>query len=133
YLEDQWREGRPLYLATGADTAFAERVSGHLGIFQGVLGTSAQTNLTSERKLSRLKSHFDEFDYIGNSRADLAVLAGAREAMIANPTLGLRLSLRLKKIAEVGEFVDRRPAMRTVVKAARVHQWAKNVLLFAPL
>src|SRR5262249_43441998 len=56
YLEAQWREGRPLYLATGADTSFAERVSGHLGIFQGVLGTSGNTNLTSKRKLARLQS-----------------------------------------------------------------------------
>jgi 4-hydroxybenzoate polyprenyltransferase len=133
YLKGQSRAGRPLYLATGADVVFAERVAEHLGIFQGVMGTAGKTNLTSTRKLSGLKARFDEFDYIGNSRADLAVLAGAREAMIANPTLGLRLSLRVKKIAVVGEFVDRRPAMRTVVKAARVHQWAKNVLLFAPL
>jgi len=53
--------------------------------------------------------------------------------MVANPTLGLRVALRLKKIAVVGEFVDRRPTARTLVKAIRVHQWAKNVLLFAPL
>src|SRR5581483_5658634 len=72
-------------------------------------------------------------DYIGNSRADLAVLAGAREAMIANPTLGLRLALRARNVAIVGEFIDRRPALRTFVKAIRVHQWAKNILLFAPL
>ncbi len=133
YLKGQSRAGRPLYLATGADVVFAERVADYLGIFQGVLGTTGKNNLTSTRKLSGLKARFDEFDYIGNSRADMTVLAGAREAMIANPTLGLRLSLRLKKIAVAGEFIDRRPAMRTVLKAVRVHQWAKNVLLFAPL
>lgn len=133
YLQGQWREGRPMYLATGADSGLAERVAEHLGIFKGVLGSSGKTNLTSSRKLSRLRSRFDEFDYIGNSSADVAVLAGAREAMVANPTLGLRVALRLKKIAVVGEFVDRRPTVRTLVKAIRVHQWAKNVLLFAPL
>jgi 4-hydroxybenzoate polyprenyltransferase len=133
YLEDQRREGRPLYLTTGADAALAERVATHLGLFEGVLATAEQTNLTSRRKLSRLQAQFDEFDYIGNSRADLPVLAGAREAMVANPTLGLRLGLRLKRIAIVGEFIDRRPRAGAIVKALRVHQWAKNVLLFAPL
>ena len=133
YLQGQWREGRPMYLATGADVGLAERVAAHLGIFQGVLGTSGKTNLTSTRKLLRLKSRFHEFDYIGNSSADLAVLAGAREAMVANPTIGLRVALRLKRVAVAGEFVDRRPPARTVLKAIRVHQWAKNVLLFAPL
>jgi 4-hydroxybenzoate polyprenyltransferase len=133
YLQGQWREGRPMYLATGADAGLAERVAAHLGIFQGVLGTSGKTNLTSGKKLLRLQSRFNEFDYIGNSRADLAVLAGAHEAMIANPTIGLRLGLRLRNIAIVGEFIDRRPTVRTLLKAVRVHQWAKNVLLFAPL
>lgn len=133
YLQGQWREGRPMYLATGADAGLAERVAAHLGIFQGVLGTSGKTNLTSTKKLSRLRSRFEEFDYIGNSSADVAVLAGARKAMIANPTLGLRVALRLRKVAVVGEFVDRRPPARTLVKAIRVHQWAKNTLLFAPL
>lgn len=133
YLLAQWREGRPMYLATGADAGLAERIATHLGIFQGVLGSSGKANLTSTKKLSRLKSRFPEFDYIGNSRADVAVLAGAREAMVANPTLGLRIALRLRNIAVVGEFIDRRPTARTLLKAIRAHQWAKNVLLFLPL
>ena len=133
YLQEQRREGRLMYLATGADAGLAERIAAHLGIFEGVLGSSGKTNLTSTKKLSRLKSRFPEFDYIGNSRADVAVLAGAREAMVANPTLGLRIALRLRSIAVVSEFIDRRPAGRTLLKAIRVHQWAKNVLLFLPL
>jgi 4-hydroxybenzoate polyprenyltransferase len=133
YLEDQHRDGRPIYLATGAAVPLAERVAAHLGFFSGVLGTEGKTNLTSENKLSRLKTQFGEFDYIGNSTADLKVLAGAREALIANPTRGLRRGLRRKKIAIAGEFIDRRPTARTLVKAMRVHQWTKNVLLFAPL
>lgn len=133
YLEDQHRDGRPLYLATGAATPLAERVAAHLGLFQGVLGTEGKTNLTNENKLARLQAQFGEFDYIGNSSADLKVLAGAREAMIANPTPGLRRGLRRKKIAVAGEFIDRRPTVRTLLKLIRVHQWTKNVLLFAPL
>jgi 4-hydroxybenzoate polyprenyltransferase len=133
YLQAQWREGRPMYLATGADAGLAERIATYLGIFQGVLGSSGKTNLTSTKKLSRLKSRFPEFDYIGNSRADVAVLAGACEAMVANPTLGLRIALRLRNIAVVGEFIDRRPTARTLLKAIRAHQWAKNVLLLLPL
>ena len=55
YLEDQHRDGRPIYLATGAAVPLAERVAAHLGFFRGVLGTEGKTNLTSENKLSRLK------------------------------------------------------------------------------
>jgi 4-hydroxybenzoate polyprenyltransferase/phosphoserine phosphatase len=133
YLETQKREGRPMYLATGAARGLAEQVAEYLGVFTGVLGTDGKTNLTSSRKLARLRSEFAEFDYIGNSRADLAILAGAREAMVANPTLGLRMALRLRRIQVARSFDDRRPALRTVVKAIRIHQWAKNFLLVVPL
>ncbi len=133
YLQAQWREGRPLYLATGADAGLAERVAAHLGIFQGALGTEGKINLTKTRKLARLKERFGEFDYVGNSHADVAVLAGARVALVANPTPGLRLTLRMREIPVARTFIDKRPTVRTLVKAIRLHQWTKNVLLFAPL
>ncbi len=133
YLRAERREGRQLYLTTGADGPLAERVAAHLGIFDGVLASDGVTNLTSGKKLALLKSRFGEFDYIGNSRADLPLLTNARQAIVANPTLGLRLALRLRRIPVARIFLDRRPLPRTLLKAIRIHQWAKNVLVFVPL
>ena len=133
YLHEQRLEGRPIYLTTGAEGGIAERVAAHLGIFHGVLASDGVTNLTHSRKLSSLKERFGQFDYIGNSRADLPLLSNARAAMVANPTLGLRLSLQLRRIPIARTFTDQRPTWKTLFKAVRVHQWAKNVLLFAPL
>ncbi|HEY1986704.1 MAG TPA: UbiA family prenyltransferase [Terracidiphilus sp.] len=133
YLQEQRRAGREIYLATGADGPLAERVAAHLGIFSGVLATDRSTNLTSHTKLERLKERFGEFDYIGNARADLPLLASAGEAMVANPTGGLRLGLRMRGIKVTQTFLDRRPLAPTLLKAIRLHQWAKNVLLFLPL
>jgi len=133
YLQAQRRAGRQIYLATGADGGLAQRVATHLGIFDGVLASDSATNLTRSKKLHRLKDRFGAFDYIGNSEADLSLLANARIAMIANPTAGLRAALRLRKIPVSRTFVDRRPTARTLLKAIRIHQWAKNILLFAPL
>jgi 4-hydroxybenzoate polyprenyltransferase len=133
YLQAERREGRQLYLTTGADGPLAERVAAHLGIFAGVLASDGATNLTSGKKLARLKARFREFDYIGNSRADLPLLANARQAMVANPTRGLRLALRLRRIPVARTFADRRPLPRTLLKAIRIHQWAKNILLLVPL
>jgi 4-hydroxybenzoate polyprenyltransferase len=133
YLRAERREGRKLYLATGADGPLAERVAAYLGIFYGVLASDGVTNLTSGKKLALLKARFGEFDYIGNSRADLPLLANARQAIVANPTLGLRVGLRLRQIPVARTFLDRKPLPRTLLKAIRIHQWAKNVLLLAPL
>jgi 4-hydroxybenzoate polyprenyltransferase len=133
FLEAQRAAGRPIYLATGADGQLARRVADHLGFFSGVLATDASTNLTRTRKLSRLRERFGEFDYIGNSRADLPLLASAGEAMVANPTPGLRMELRLRGIGVAHTFIDHKPLARTLFKAIRMHQWAKNILLFLPL
>ena len=133
YLQAQRGEGRKLYLTTGADGALAERVAAHLGIFEGVLATEAGSNLTSTRKLARLKERFGQFDYIGNSTADLPLLSHSREAMLANPSFGLITRLRMRHISVARTFLDRKPFPRTLLKAIRLHQWSKNILLLLPL
>ena len=133
YLQAQRRAGRQIHLATGADGGLAQRVAAHLGTFDGVLASDSATNLTRSKKLHRLKDRFGTFDYIGNSEADLSLLANARIAMIANPTAGLRAALKFRKIPVSRTFLDQRPTARTFLKAIRIHQWAKNTLLFAPL
>jgi 4-hydroxybenzoate polyprenyltransferase len=133
YLHEERRQGRPIYLTTGADGPLADRVAAHLGIFDGVFASDNQTNLTSTRKLVRLQERFGEFDYIGNSMADLPLLAHAHEAMVANPTRGLRQAMLRRKIPVSHTFADQKPMARTLLKAIRIHQWAKNVLLALPL
>jgi 4-hydroxybenzoate polyprenyltransferase len=133
YLQSERRAGRPLYLTTGADASLADRVAAHLGIFDGVMASDGLTNLTSGRKLAGIEARFGAFDYVGNSTADLPLLARASEAMAANPTLGLRIAMRTRRVAVTRIFADRRPLPRTVIKAIRVHQWAKNILLVLPL
>jgi 4-hydroxybenzoate polyprenyltransferase len=133
FLQSEHRGGRHIFLATGADAGLAQRVASHLGFFDGVLASDSVTNLTSDRKLARVKEQLGEFDYIGNSRADLPMLRQARVPMLANPSVGLRLAVRSRNIPVACSFVDRRPQLQMLIKAIRVHQWAKNILLFFPL
>jgi 4-hydroxybenzoate polyprenyltransferase len=133
YLQAQKREGRALYLSTGADRVLADRVAAHLGIFAGILASDGKTNLTSGNKLARLMAEFGAFDYIGNATADLPLLAHAHTALLANPTWRLRLALGMKHISVARTFTDKRPLTSTVFKAIRIHQWAKNILLLLPL
>jgi 4-hydroxybenzoate polyprenyltransferase/phosphoserine phosphatase len=134
YLQQQHTEGRKLYLATGADDSLASRIAEHLGIFEGVLASDGRTNLTGHNKLASLRERFHSgFDYIGNARADLVLLAAAVEPMVANPDLWLRAVLKAQNISVARTFEDRRPALRAIGKAIRPHQWAKNILLLVPL
>ncbi len=133
FLRQEQRNGRAIYLVTGADHRLAEAVSAHLHLFNGVLGSDGQKNLTGAKKLAALKQRFAEFDYIGNASVDLPLLAASVEPMVANPTRGLLLALNSRKIKPVHDFRDHRPFFKTITKAIRVHQWAKNVLVFVPL
>jgi 4-hydroxybenzoate polyprenyltransferase/phosphoserine phosphatase len=134
FLQQERSRGRELYLATGADVRLAERVADHLGLFAGVLGSDGATNLTGRKKLDMLHSRFgkDGFAYIGNSAADLPLLAGASEKMLANPSTALRSSIRRHGINPSHVFEERANVLRSLIKALRPHQWAKNLLIILP-
>jgi 4-hydroxybenzoate polyprenyltransferase len=135
FLHSEHAQGRPIYLATGADTRLAERVATHLGLFAGVLGSNGAVNLTGNRKLEGLKSRLggQPFDYIGNDVPDLPLLACAFERMVANPSLRLRMRMRMRGIMPARSFVDREKPLISFIRALRIHQWSKNLLVFLPL
>jgi 4-hydroxybenzoate polyprenyltransferase/phosphoserine phosphatase len=134
YLEQQHATGRPLYLATAADADTANRIAAHLGIFTGVLASDGQVNLAGRNKLAAFHSRFgDNFSYIGNALPDLPLLQHCQEPMVANPTPGLRAALRKANITPVRTFDERISPLKAWLKAIRLHQWAKNVLIFLPL
>ena len=135
FLQQERAKGRPIYLATGADIAIARRVAAHLGIFTGVLGSDGAANLTGNKKLLSLRGLLGSaaFDYIGNDTPDLPLLSNAIEPMVANPSLRLRLRLWARGIRPTHEFLERSHPLKSLLKAMRPHQWAKNLLIFVSL
>jgi 4-hydroxybenzoate polyprenyltransferase len=134
YLRDEHAAGRKLYLATGADGVLARRIAAHLGIFDDVMASDGTVNLTGSNKLLQLEERFagDGFDYIGNALPDLPLLQGARQAMLANPDLRLNSALKSRNISVSRKFLDRSRLPSALTKALRLHQWAKNLLVFLP-
>jgi 4-hydroxybenzoate polyprenyltransferase/phosphoserine phosphatase len=134
YLEQQRSKGRPIYLATAADTTLAERVAAHLGIFTGVLASDGTVNLAGKNKLAAFQARFgDNFSYIGNAAPDLPLLTSCQQPMVANPLPGLSSGLRRAKVVPVRTFHDRASSLKAWLKAIRLHQWAKNILIFLPV
>jgi len=135
YLEMERGDGRRVYLATGADQQVADRVAEYLGLFDGVLASDGKTNLTAGNKLDGLRRRFGDegYDYIGNAGPDLPLLEHAGTAMIANPVPALRARLRAHGVKVEHEFDDRAAPLKSLLMAIRLHQWAKNVLIFVPM
>ncbi len=126
--------GRPVYLASASTQQLVAAVAAHLGFFTGWFASDETNNLSGARKAQRLVAEFGErgFDYIGNDKADLAVWARANKAIAIGTSP--RVSRRLEQIAGDVEYLHReRPTWRTWLKLLRVHQYAKNALIFVPL
>jgi 4-hydroxybenzoate polyprenyltransferase/phosphoserine phosphatase len=133
WLGEQRAKGARLVLATASDLRIARRVAQHLQIFDEVLGTE-DINLSSRNKRDALVRRYGEkgFEYIGNSSADLAVWTAASRIHVANPERNVLAAAR--RIGPVDLVLNARKGyFRTLLKALRIHQWAKNLLLFVPL
>jgi 4-hydroxybenzoate polyprenyltransferase len=131
FLREEHAKGRELYLATGSHRRFADRISDHLGIFKGVFATENRVSLTSWRKREALDAAFGSgnYDYAGNSSADIAVFEGARGAIVVAPD---RAASKYQRRRGARLFAATRATFKPVIKLLRVHQWAKNSLVAVP-
>jgi len=131
---EQEKGRRPLVLATASHRFYAQQIADHLGLFDQVIASDHDCNLSSGRKRDRLVALFGErgYDYMGNSYADLDVWRSARQAHLVDPDPGLELQAR--KYGNVsGVIHSRAPFPKSLLHALRPHQWLKNLLLFIPL
>ncbi|MBC8740077.1 UbiA family prenyltransferase [Paraburkholderia sp. UCT31] len=133
YLIAEKKRGRKIVLATAAHSSIAERVSAHLGLFDAVLATEGDTNLRGRTKLEKARLCVGErFVYAGDSRADLPVWLGSQAAVLAGASPRLANLVRTNVPVE-REFPNSKADLSLWLKALRVHQWLKNLLLFVPL
>lgn len=134
YLHEQKRGGRELVLASAADERLARAVADRLGLFDRVVASDGTTNLSAEHKREKLVALYGErgYDYVGNSRDDVAVWSSARRAVLVRASLRVRAKVAHRTDVErVFEPIRRRP--RPFLRSLRPRQWLKNTLLFLPL
>jgi len=134
----EWLRGesaaRRRILCTASDRKFADAVAAHVGAFDEVLASDGATNLSGANKAAQLSARFGEhgFDYAGNERRDLPVWQRARRAIVANAAPSVeRRARRTGDVERVFAREGRR--VRAWIKALRLHQWLKNLLVFLPL
>jgi len=127
-------EGRPIYLASASHEKLVARIAEHLGEFDGWFASGEATNLAGEQKAQQLVDAFGEkgFDYVGNDAADLPVWKRASKVYAIRASAPVR-----KKLALTGQKVQHlshaHPTWRSWARMLRVHQYAKNALIFVPL
>ena len=133
YLRGEKQQGRRIVLATAAHRSIAEGVSAHLGLFDEVLATQAGRNLKGEAKLEAIRAKLGgEFVYAGDSRADRAIWKASKAAVLVGVAPGVAEAVR-REVPVEREFAAERGGLAAWLRAFRVHQWLKNLLLFVPL
>jgi 4-hydroxybenzoate polyprenyltransferase/phosphoserine phosphatase len=135
WLKEQKADGKKIVLTTAADQLIANAVAQYLGLFDEVLASDGKTNNASLKKGQLLNSLFGQssWDYVGNSKADLAVWKSANQAIIVNATKSV-IKQAHKTAGNVSLIITSTPVtLINWLKVIRIHQWIKNLLLFIPL
>lgn len=133
WLIAQRAANRELLLITAAGESLANQIADHLGLFDRVIASDGRQNLIGKRKLEFLRQHITgEFEYAGNSWSDVEVWRHSSNAIIVGASPALLRQVR--EIApEAISFEGRSGRLKSWLAALRIHQWAKNVLVFVPL
>lgn len=135
YLRQEHQRGRMLVLATASHVHLAQEVAAYLGVFDHRILATDTVNLKGTAKLKALTDRFGAggYDYIGNSTADLPVWSQAHRALVVTRSSSLvgRVEKAGVKVGRV--FEQKQNLFHALLKALRMHQWAKNVLVFVPL
>jgi 4-hydroxybenzoate polyprenyltransferase len=121
-------------LVTAAPSQIAIAIADKLGLFDHVLTSDDRVNLSRQRKADVLVAHYGTkgFDYVGNSADHLAVFERSRRAFLVSSSLQLRRAAA-RRNSEVTYIEGPRGGLRAWMRALRVHQWLKNLLIFVPL
>lgn len=127
-------QGGDVLLVTASNELLARRIAAHCGHFDEVLASGEVVNLKGSTKRFLLEQKFGakEYDYAGDSPSDLPVWESALTAIVVGRDAGF-----VRKVKRVNSRVMHLSGSSSSpypwLKLLRVHQWAKNLIIFVPL
>ncbi len=120
-------------LATASNEKYAQAIAKNLNIFDDVLASSESFNLLGTNKAKVIQERYgNNYIYLGDSRHDIPLWQASNHAYVVNPSSSLIHKIK-SKVQNIEIIQDEAPSKSKSFKALRPHQWAKNILLFAPL
>jgi len=134
WLREEKERGKRIVLCTAANEKIAKAVVSNFDLFDAFIASDSKTNLKSARKRNALQERYGVggYDYAGNSNDDLEVWADASNAVVVNASENvLKKASTLTSVTQV--FRSEQAGVALWLKALRIHQWLKNLLLFVPL
>lgn len=95
YLVEAKNSGRKVVLVTGSNEKYAQQVARYLALFDEVMASDGNINLTGKNKAARLIERYGkrQFDYIGNEFIDRHIWHVSDKAILVNAKAKLRAKL----------------------------------------
>lgn len=127
------KENTQVWLATGSASIYALPIAEHLDLFDRTLSSTETLNLTGTAKLDAIRDSLPakaKFSYVGNGKVDYPILLESNEGYLVS-----RYDTRPRALegSRVELLVEAAHPLRTLIRHLRLHQWAKNFLVFVPL
>lgn len=129
-IEQARAAGRTVVLASAAHESQLARLALRVGADR-IIGSSATENMKGAAKLTRIRSDYPTFDYVGNDNADMPLWREARRAFAVNAS-GATLRRARRSGTELDVVCHRPRPLRATLRLLRPHQWSKNALLLLP-
>jgi 4-hydroxybenzoate polyprenyltransferase len=133
YIKNHRNDYEKIHLITGSFEKNAFALNEVLPLFDEVNGTTKDFNLIGKNKADYICQKYSSYDYIGDSSADFHVWEKANKAIYAGSNKRIWKRLRENNINSEQIHIPKKSFLITLIKALRVHQWTKNLLLFVPL
>jgi 4-hydroxybenzoate polyprenyltransferase/phosphoserine phosphatase len=133
-IQEARDSGREVYLVSENNVRYVGAVAKHLGLFDGWFGSDDVRNLSGKAKADLLIERFGAhgFDYVGNRRADIPVWSVARHRVAVGANA--RVIAALRSLDPSARALSARgDGLKTWLRLFRIHQWAKNGLVFVPV
>ena len=91
FLREERGRGRQIVLATAAHKLVADAICAHLGLFDGIVATESGANVKGKHKTAHIRKSLscNDFDYIGDSSADIPIFQVARVCYLVAPSPSL--------------------------------------------
>ncbi len=131
FLKEKSKLGHPIYLVSASNADIVQKVIRKFEFFDAGYGSTEKINLKGQTKADFLKKELgaDNFDYIGDCKADIPIWNIAKN----NYLVGAKKPSNFPDIEFKRVFKTKKNNLGSIFKAIRVYQWAKNLLIFAPM
>lgn len=134
FIEQQDRDGRSIVLVSAQPRALVEQVAANFALFDQVLTVDGHGKSATRAKLELLTGTYGAggFDYVGDCGRDASLFEAARGTyLVGIPAEVHAQQQRLRNVC--GTLQVQQASLRDWLKALRLHQWLKNLLLLVPL